>query len=98
MLIVKYEQKNFFGDREYREDKKNNPTYDDIKKAFRFLKNDYKNAIVINNTVLYWSTLTDFEYGLLEAREYDSNNNYKEFSWSYEGCKNNYYNIYKNVG
>ena len=47
MLVVKYESKNFFGDYEYHEEKKNKPTLDDIKKAFRFLKKDYKNALQI---------------------------------------------------
>ena len=97
MLIIKYESKNFFGDYEYHEDKKNNTTLDDIKKAFRFLKRDHKNAIQINNTVLYWDNMTNFEYGTLSAREYEGNNSYKEFIWDYDGCKNNYYAIYKDV-
>lgn len=96
-LIVRYDRKNFFGSYEYIEDKKVNFSYEDVKKAFRFLKSDYKVTIVINNTVLYWSSLQNFEYGLLDAREYDDKGNYKEFNWSYEGCKNNYYSIYKNV-
>ena len=69
----------------------------DIKKAFRFLKKDYKNAIQIDNTVLYWDNMTNFEYGTLSAREYDGAS-YKEFIWDYDGCKKNYYAIYKNVG
>lgn len=97
MLVVKYEQRNFWGDIEYKEDTKYNPTYNDIKKAFRFLKKDYKNAIQINNTILYWDSISNFEYGLLDAREYDDGRNYKEFSWDYDGCKNNYYNIYKDL-
>lgn len=98
MLIVKYEAKNFFGDYELHEDTKKNPTLDDIKKAFRFLKQDYKNAIQINNTVLYWDRLSDFEYKTLSAREYQSmTRSYNEFIWDYEGCKNNYYAIYKGV-
>ena len=97
MLVVKYESKNFFGDYEYHEDRKNNPTFEDVKKAFRFLKKDYKNAIQIDNTVLFWDNITNFEYGTLSAREYDGANSYKEFIWDYDGCKNNYYTIYKNV-
>ena len=97
MLTVKYEQKNFWGDIEYKEDTKNNPTYSDIKKAFRFLKKDYNNAIQINKTVLYWNTITDFEYGVLSAREYSDGRNYEEFIWDYDGCKDNYYKIYKDV-
>lgn len=97
MLVVKYEEKNFWGVSEYREDKKDNPTYKDIQKAFRFLKKDYKNAIQINNSIFYWDRLEDFEYGLLEVREYKDGNNYNTFSWDYDGCKENYYKIYKGV-
>ena len=98
MLVVKYESKNFFGVYEYHEDRKDNPNFEDIKKAFRFLKNDYKNAIQIDNTVLFWDNMTNFEYGTLSAKEYDGANSYKEFIWDYDGCKKNYYTIYKNVG
>ena len=97
MLIVKYESKNFFGDYEYHEDRKNNPTFEDVKKAFRFLKKYHNNAIQIGSTVLYWDSMTNFEYGTLSAREYDGAS-YNEFIWDYDGCKKNYYAIYKNVG
>ena len=97
MLVVKYESKNFFDVYEYHEDIKENFSFEDIKKAFRFLKKDYKNAIQIENTVLVWDSITDFKYGTLSAREYDENRNYKEFLWDYNGCKNNYYKIYKNA-
>ena len=56
-----------------------------------------KNAIQIDDTVLFWDNITNFEYGTLSAREYDGANSYKEFIWDYDGCKNNYYTIYKNV-
>ncbi len=97
MLTIKYERKNLFNDRIYTEDTKNNPTLKDIKKAFHFLKSDYSVAIQIDNIVLFWDAVQNFEYGTLSAREYDSNGNYKEFIWDYDGCKNNYYAIYKNV-
>ena len=97
MLIVKYERKNFFGERIYTEDSKRNETLKDIQKAFRFLKSDHDVTIQINNTVLFWDTLQNFEYGTLTAREYDNNGNYSEFIWDYDGCKNNDYWIDKNV-
>ena len=95
MLIVKYERKDFFGNRIYTEDTKNNETLKDIKKAFIFLKNNHDVTIQINNTVLYWDSLQNFEYKTLSAREYDSTGSYKEFIWDFDGCKNNYYKIYK---
>lgn len=97
MLTVKYERKDFFGNRVYTEDVKKNPTLKDIQKAFRFLKTDYNIAIQINNTVLFWESLSNFEHGTLTCREYDEWHNYKDFAWSYDSCKNNYYAIYKNI-
>lgn len=94
MLTVKYNAKNFFGDIEYREDTKNNPTLTDIKKAMQFLKKSHDNAIEIDNTVLFWDSMMNFEYGVLTAREY-TGNSYNEFLWNYDGCKTNYYRIYK---
>ena len=56
MLVVKYERKNFFGERIYTEDSKNHETLKDIQKSFRFLKSDHDVTIQINNTVLFWDT------------------------------------------
>lgn len=89
-ITIKYECKNFWGIREYREDTINNASLEDLKKAFRFLKKEYMNVIQIDNIVLYWDTMQNFEYGTLTAREYDGNN-WKEYSWDFEGCKKSYY-------
>ena len=95
MIIVKYEEKNFWGATEFRMDKKYNPKYEDIKKVFRFLKQNYRHSIEIRNVVLYWDTMEDFEYGTLTARQYTDAYNYDEFSWDYDGCKKSYYDMYK---
>ena len=95
MLVVKYERKSFFGDCIYTEDKKDMESLKDIKKAFLFLKNNYNAAIQIDNVVLFWDTMQGFEYKTLECREYDNVGGYKSCSWDYDGCKNYYYNIYK---
>ena len=95
MLTVKYERKDIFGQRIYTEDVKKDETLADVKKAFHALKSRYSVAIQINNTVLFWDSLQNFEYGTLTAREYDSSHSYNEFIWDYDGCKNNYYNIYR---
>ena len=97
MLVVKYERKNFFGERIYTEDSKKYETLKDIQKVFRFLKSDHDVTIQIISTVLFWDTMQNFEYGTLTAREYDNNHSYKEFIWDYDGCKKNYYAIYRGV-
>lgn len=98
MVTVKYFQKNFWGTEEFRVDSKKNATYNDIKRAFRFLTQSNKNTIEIKNMVFYWDTLTDFEYKTLTVREFSGNSfNYKEYSWDYDGCKKYYYDMYKNL-
>ena len=97
MITVKYERKDIFGQHIYTEDVKNNETLADIKKAFHALKSSYSVAIQINNTVLFWDSMQNFEYGTLTAREYDDNHSYNEFIWDYDGCKKNYYAIYRGV-
>ena len=95
MLVVKYNRKNFFGDEEYCEDKKENFSLPDLKKAFLFLKRNYSATIEIDNIVLSWDSIQNFEHGVLTGREYESWNNYKEYLWNYDSCKKNYYQKYK---
>lgn len=40
MLIMKYERKDFFGNRQYTEDRKENYNREDVKKAFLHLSKD----------------------------------------------------------
>lgn len=96
-LIIKYDRKDFFGVPQYCEDKKDNCTYSDIKKAFRFLKNERFAAIEIDNITLVWNSLQDFAHKSLTCREYDAvnPNSYEEYLWDFEGCKNHYYQMYR---
>lgn len=96
-LIIKYYRKDFFGFPQYCEDKKENCTYSDIKKAFRFLKNERFAAIQVNNIIFTWNNVQDFKYKSLTCQEYDAVNpyTYKEYLWDFEGCKNYYYKRYR---
>lgn len=96
-IVVKYERLDFFGNRTYTEDKKNNATLQDLKKAFSFLKRERSVAIGIDDTILFWENGQNFEYGTLTAREYEGMN-YKEYIWSFDGCKKYFYDQLKVQG
>ena len=54
MLTIKYERKDFFGNRIYTEDSKNHYSHDDLRKAFLFFSKEHDTAIQIDNVVVFW--------------------------------------------
>lgn len=69
----------------------------DVKKAFRFLKKNREAAICIDNISLFWDSVQNYEHGTLTCRTYTPGTlNYKECIWSFEGCKQHFYAVYKN--
>jgi hypothetical protein len=74
-LILKYERKTFFGSREYTEDRKDNATAEDVKKAFNYLKKDKDAAIELNRIVAMWDTTQDFDNGVVSVYIYQAANN-----------------------
>ena len=97
-ITVKYDRVDFFGCRQYTEDYKKNVDFSDLKKAFARLKTDKSTAISIDNYILYWDTMQNFEHGLLSCREYEAVNSYDNYEWSFEGCKKFFYDLIKNGG
>ena len=61
MLILKYSRKDFFGNRVYTEDKKQNYNRDDLKKAFLYFGKNHDISIQINAAVIYWDCMTEYE-------------------------------------
>lgn len=74
-LILKYERKTFFGSREYTEDRKDNATAEDVKKAFNYLKKDKNAAIELDGIVAMWDTMQDFNNGVVSVYIYPAANN-----------------------
>ncbi len=72
-LILKYERKTFFGGREYTEDRKDNATAEDVKKAFNYLKKDKDAAIEFHSIVVDWETTQNFDNGVVTVRDYSLN-------------------------
>ena len=93
-LTMKYEQKDFWGINEYKEDINEFPEFADLKKAFQYLRKHPEAALQIDNTCLYWETMQNHEHGTLTAREW-TNSGWKEVLWDFEGCKMHYYKEFK---
>ena len=74
MLILKYERKDFFNNRIYTEDKKENYTKEDLKKVFVFFNKTHDACIQIDNVVIYWDSMTEYENKVVTIRDYDGRN------------------------
>lgn len=76
MLTVKYDRKDFFGQRVYTEDKKNFYTIEDIKKAFLAMGKDNQVTVQIDNVIYFWDNVADFDGRILLVRTFDKVNTY----------------------
>jgi Ca2+-binding EF-hand superfamily protein len=90
MLIIKYERIDFFGSRVYTEDRKRNYSRDDLRKALLFFGKNHDSTIEIENIVLYWDSLTEYENRIVSIRFYD-NGNYTEEKRAFEKEKKEIY-------
>lgn len=86
MLILKYERKDFFNNRIYTEDKKQNFNKEDLKKAFLYFSRTYDTSIQIDNNIFYWDSLAEYENRIVTVRYYDGLN-YTETKKSYDKAK-----------
>ena len=94
MLIFKYERKDFFGKCVYTEDKKENCTFQDIKKVFLYFSKDYFSTIQIDNKVIFWDCMTDFDNKIVTVRNVD-NTGYTENKCSFEKAKTDIYKQFR---
>lgn len=74
MLIMKYERKDFFGNRQYTEDSKRNYNRDDVKKAFLYLSKDCFSIVQKEDTIYFWDNTMDFENRIMTVRVFDGRN------------------------
>ena len=61
MLILKYDRKDFFNHMTYTEDKKNSYTKEDLKKVFAYFSKTHDASIEIDNVVVFWDCLSEYE-------------------------------------
>lgn len=86
MLIIKYERRDFFNNRIYTEDKKQNYSREDLKKAFSYFSRTYDTSVQIDDIVIYWNSLAEYENRITTVRYYDGMN-YTEVKKSYDKVK-----------
>lgn len=86
MLIIKYERIDFFNNRIYTEDKKQNYSREDLKKAFLYFSRTYDTSVQIDDTIFYWDSLAEYENRIATVRYYDGMN-YTEAKKSYDKVK-----------
>ena len=90
MLILKYERLDFFNHRIYTEDTKQNYEKEDLKKVFLFFSKTYDASIQIDDTVIFWDCLTEYENRIATVRNYDGMD-YTEAKKSYDKVKKECY-------
>jgi hypothetical protein len=90
MLILKYERLDFFNHRIYTEDKKDSYTKEDMKKVFSYFSKTHDSSIQINNIVIYWDCLSEYENRIVTVRTCDDRN-YTESKKSYDKMKKECY-------
>ncbi len=92
MLILKYERLDFFNHRIYTEDKTENYTKEDLKKVFAYFSKTHDATIQIDDTVIFWECLAEYENRVVTVRNYEGIN-YTESKKSYEKIKRDCYSM-----
>lgn len=90
MLIIKYERIDFFNSRIYTEDKKQNYSKEDLKKAFLYFSRTYDTSVQIDDTVIFWDSLEEYENRIVTVRYFDRMS-YTETKKSYDKAKKECY-------
>ena len=95
-LTIKYSRKDFFGNRIYTEDTKENFTKADLTKAFLFLSKNNDAAVQVDSMVIYWDKISEFENKTVSVRMYDGRS-YTEGKMPFDDLKKNFYGKFKKV-
>jgi len=90
MLILKYERSDFFNHRIYTEDTKENYTKEDLKKVFAYFSKTHNATIQLEDIVIFWDCLSEYENRVVTVRNYDGRN-YTESKKSYDKVKKDCY-------
>lgn len=90
MLILKYDRIDFFNNRVYVEDTKQNYGKEDLKRAFTFFSKTYDATVQIDDIVIFWDCLAEYENRIVTVRCYDGRN-YSDSKKSYEKAKKEVY-------
>ena len=74
MLTLKYDRIDFFNKRIYTEDSKTNYNRDDLKRAFLYFGKTNNATVQIEETVIFWGCLTEYENRIATVRKFDGIN------------------------
>ena len=74
MLTLKYTRLDFFNHWAYTEDKKENYTKEDLKRVFAYFSKNYNATFQIDDTVIFWDCMVDFDNRVATTRNYDAVN------------------------
>lgn len=90
MLILKYERRDFFNNCVYTEDTKQNHGKEDLKRVFTFFSKTYDTSVQIDDIIIFWDSLTEYENRIVTVRCYDGRS-YSDSKKSYEKAKKEVY-------
>lgn len=76
-LTHRYVDADFFGNRQYTEDSKENYNKEDMKKAFLHLSKDRFSTVQKEDTVFFWDNTADFDNQVMTVRYFDGRNSPK---------------------
>ena len=96
-LTIKYSRKDFFGNRIYTEDTKENFTKADLTKAFLFLSKNNDAAVQVDSMVIYWDTFSEFENKTVSVRMYSAGG-YTAGKTPFDVIKKNFYAKLRDTG
>lgn len=90
MLTLKYDRLDFFNHRVYAEDKKEDFTKEDLKKVFAYFSKTQDATIQIDNLIIFWDSMEEYENRIVTARNFEGIN-YTEAKKSYDKMKKECY-------
>lgn len=90
MLTIKYDRKDFFGNRQYTEDSKERYSREDVKKAFLYLGKDRFSTVQKEDTIYFWENMEDFENQIIAVRVFDGRN-YSDVKKAFDKVKKEVY-------
>ena len=71
MLTLKYDRKDFFNNYVYTEDTKESYNKQDLKKALLYLSKSRWASLQIENAVIFWDNMEEYDNRIATIRDFD---------------------------
>lgn len=95
VITIKYDRKDFFGQKIYTEDVRRGADFSDLKKSWSALSRDPYMSIWIDNIGYYWDSASDYEHRIITKKVVWSSNNNDTFRLSFEPEKKHIYETFR---